>query len=151
MSTSALVDYSLAPRGRGLVGMPDDGVSPREPDEEANLRPAIVCIGPRHLGRECLRNCLAEAIPDHQVVTFASIDEWDRAAIGHREGDMVVLYYDPREAARGGAGRDTLLSRTGPGAHVVLLCDSEDPTEIVERLNEGARGYIPTNVSLKVA
>src|SRR3954451_2513975 len=64
---------------------------------------------------------------------------------------MVVLYYDPRAAARGGAARDTLLSRTGTGANVVLLCDSEDPTEIVERINEGARGYIPTNVSLKVA
>ncbi len=102
--------------------------------------------------RECLRNCLAEAIPDHDVVTFASIDEWERARSGTGTGDLVVLYYDPREAGRGAAQREAALrSRIGPKYQPVLLCDSEDPSEIVERLNEAPRGYIPTNVSLKVA
>ncbi|GJD48581.1 Transcriptional regulatory protein DegU [Methylobacterium crusticola] len=121
---------------------------------EATVRraPAIILVDPRQLVRECFSRCLAEAIPDHEIITFASIDAWDRAGIGHRDGDMVVLYYDPREAVRSGPQREAaLLSRIGPGANVVLLCDSEDPGEIIERLNEGARGYIPTNVSLKVA
>src|SRR4051812_7831417 len=100
------------------------------PESEALRIPTITLIDPRQLVRECLRECLSAAFSDHEVVAFASVDEWDRAAIGHRDGDMVVVYYDPREAARGGAGRDTLLARAGPGANLVLLCDSEDPGEI---------------------
>ncbi|KMO19009.1 LuxR C-terminal-related transcriptional regulator [Methylobacterium platani] len=152
MSTPALVDYGLASRGRRLVEVSETVLEPVEPGEVAGLKPAIAIIEPRQLVRECLRNCLAEAIPDHDVVTFASIDEWERGKVGHRDGDLVVLYYDPREAGRAGAQREAALrSRIGPNTSLVLLCDSEDPGEIVERLNEGARGYIPTNVSLKVA
>lgn len=152
MSTPALVDYGLASRGRRLVEVNELAMDASQPEEEAGLKPAIAIVEPRQLVRECLRNCLAEAIPDHDVVTFASIDEWERGKVGHRDGDLVVLYYDPREAGRGAAQREAALrSRIGPNTSLVLLCDSEDPTEIVERLNEGARGYIPTNVSLKVA
>jgi DNA-binding NarL/FixJ family response regulator len=152
MSTPALVDYGLASRGRRLVEVSETPADAFEPGPEAGLKPAIAIIEPRQLVRECLRNCLAEAIPDHDVVTFASIDEWERGKVGHRDGDLVVLYYDPRDATRGNAQREAALrSRIGPNTSLVLLCDSEDPGEIVERLNEGARGYIPTNVSLKVA
>ncbi|QRE74545.1 response regulator transcription factor [Methylobacterium aquaticum] len=152
MSTSALVDYGLASRGRRPVEVSETAMDAFQPEEETGLKPAIAIIEPRQLVRECLRNCLAEAIPDHDVVTFASIDEWERGKVGHRDGDLVVLYYDPREAGRGAAQREAALrSRIGPNTSLVLLCDSEDPSEIVERLNEGARGYIPTNVSLKVA
>ncbi|AWN46810.1 hypothetical protein DK419_11235 [Methylobacterium terrae] len=151
MSTPALVDYGLASRGRRLVEVNESAMDAFEPAEEVGLKPAIAIIEPRQLVRECLRNCLAEAIPDHDVVTFASIDEWERGAVGHRDGDLVVLYYDPREGGRGAQREAALRARIGPNTSLVLLCDSEDPSEIVERLNEGARGYIPTNVSLKVA
>ncbi|GJD48010.1 hypothetical protein OPKNFCMD_0724 [Methylobacterium crusticola] len=138
--------------GTGQAGTGQAGNAQPAKVDAAPVKPTVVIIEPRQLVRECLSRCLAAAIPDHEIVTYASIDAWDRAGIGHRDGDMVVLYYDPREAVRSGSSREAaLLSRLGPGANVVLLCDSEDPGEIIARLNEGARGYIPTNVSLKVA
>src|SRR4051794_13156562 len=61
------------------------------PESEALRIPTITLIDPRQLVRECLRKCLSSAFSDHEVVTFASIDEWDQAGVGHREGDMVAL------------------------------------------------------------
>ena len=91
MSTPALVDYGLASRGRRLVEVNETPADTFEPGAEAGLKPAIAIIEPRQLLRECLRNCLAEAIPDQDVVTFASIDE----LAGACEVDAVHLLVPP--------------------------------------------------------
>ena len=43
------------------------------------------------------------------------------------------------------------LTREHPQLPVIVMGDSEDPSEVLEILFHGARGYIPTSVSLSVA
>jgi DNA-binding NarL/FixJ family response regulator len=43
------------------------------------------------------------------------------------------------------------LTKEHPQIPVVIMGDSEDPSQILEILSYGARGYIPTSVSLVVA
>ena len=45
----------------------------------------------------------------------------------------------------------TLLAQRQNAVPIILVSDSEDLAHVIYALNEGARGYIPTSVSLEVA
>ncbi len=54
MSTSALVDYGLASRGRRPVEVSETAMDASQPEEAAGLKPAIAIIEPRHwCGNAC--------------------------------------------------------------------------------------------------
>src|SRR4029453_12464137 len=44
-----------------------------------------------------------------------------------------------------------LLSRVANQRPIILLADTEEPSQVVEALQSGTRGYIPTSVSLAIA
>ena len=43
------------------------------------------------------------------------------------------------------------MKRTAPGVPIILLSDAEETSQVVEALECGARGYIPTSASLSIA
>jgi DNA-binding NarL/FixJ family response regulator len=45
----------------------------------------------------------------------------------------------------------SLLNRVANQRPIILLADTEEPSQIVEALQSGTRGYIPTSVSLAIA
>jgi DNA-binding NarL/FixJ family response regulator len=131
----------------------------RGPRELLNLVPAraettpieaaiIVVIEKRALVRECLTRCL-NAAPGHKVVSFPNVDSWLEVC-DEISASLILLCIvnkpnDPetqREISR--------LFRQGNPLPTVLLSDVEDPDQIVDAIDRGARGYIPTSAPLEV-
>lgn len=115
-------------------------------------RSTIVIIEPRQFLRDCFSRCLSVPSLDHDVATFASVEQWDLSSVGHVDGDVVVMYDDSRRHDRGVVSdAEALAARIGPSFSLVLVSDNDDPAAVVALIESGLKGYIPTSVSLKVA
>lgn len=108
----------------------------------------IVLIENRLFVRDCMARALKQRSEFH-VVSFPSVAKWIEA------DDVVaaslILWCisgqnDPRLKQE-----ITLLAQRQKAVPIILVSDLEDLDHIVYALNEGARGYIPTSVSLEVA
>ncbi|MGO4123523.1 LuxR C-terminal-related transcriptional regulator [Inquilinus sp. YAF38] len=113
--------------------------------------PTVAIIDRRALGRETLTQALAGADARFRGRAFVDIGEWELSP--DRDGTSVILL------GCGAAGHDhpplgddlRALVAAHPGIPVVVMGESEDPRHVAEILGQGARGYIPTSVSLSVA
>jgi DNA-binding NarL/FixJ family response regulator len=104
---------------------------------------SIVVIDPRQLIRECLVLALAASYP---VAGFASIAEWPGTSPSC--GNTILLCYGPRVEVRSlmQEGWDGL----DPRVKLVVISDDENAERISGAINDGAKAYIPTNLSLRV-
>lgn len=113
---------------------------------------AVVIIEKRTLFRDCLARCLQMANENRVVLAFASVEEWHEAAMHHPPVAIFIVCIHGLMDAEGKAARDlALLSRANTNMPLVLICDGEDVNHVVGALECGARGYIPTSVTLDVA
>ena len=120
-------------------------------DDPGPVPRTVAIIDRRALGRETLLQALASGNSRFRGRAFADIGEWEMSA--DRSGTSVILLES------GAAGHDhpplgddlRALVAAHPGIPVVVMGDSEDPRHVAEILEQGARGYIPTSVSLNVA
>jgi len=112
----------------------------------------IVVIGQRVLIRDCLVCCLKAANPNCLVLAFALAKDWLQAAERHPVPAMIVLYVQDRKPADHQFDAE-LAALVGNGINnpVVIISDNEDVNHIFTALECGARGYIPTSVTLGVA
>jgi DNA-binding NarL/FixJ family response regulator len=123
----------------------------RTADHPASGRRTVAIIDRRALGRETLTQALAAADARIQSRAFVDIGEWELSP--YRSDTSVILL----EGDAFGRNRSSLedglkaLSAAHPDVPVVVMGESEDPRHIGEILAQGARGYIPTSVSLSVA
>ncbi|WP_246737439.1 response regulator transcription factor [Nordella sp. HKS 07] len=110
----------------------------------------IIVIEKRELLRDCLTRCLVSALGP-SVVSFPSAKRWTEV-MGDAPGGVVVL-------SIGGKSRDpdsierelAILRRFANHLPIIVLADAEEPSQIVDALQRGVRGYIPTSVSLAIA
>lgn len=112
---------------------------------------AIVVIEQRLLIRDCLVKCLRDLDLGCPVLAFSSISEWLETAAQYVP--ILILYsLQPQNADNSEIDQNlSLLNGNKAGAPVVILSDSEDTGRVVSALKCGARGYIPTSVTLNVA
>ena len=112
---------------------------------------AIVVIDGRLLIRDCLVKCLREIDPGCNVLAYASVTEWLESSA--QSIPILILFSleshnsDDSEVQQ----NLSLLNQNNAGAPVVIISDSEDTSRVVSILKSGARGYIPTSVTLNVA
>lgn len=109
----------------------------------------IVLIEKRILIRECIAQCLRFST-EFNVVAFSTAEDWLKVA-DKVPASLVVLCI-------AGKGKDpsierdvALLSHLERAIPTVLLSDSEDLDQILSALEQGARGVIPTSLSLNIA
>lgn len=114
-------------------------------------RPSLIAIDHRNVFRDCLCICLNRIFSGDKILSFLSVDDLFKSDFNLIEGDLIILYCDIRETLQKKAARDELLSRVGHGINVVLICEGDDIRDVMGCLENGARGYIPTSVSLQVA
>jgi DNA-binding NarL/FixJ family response regulator len=108
----------------------------------------IVVIEKRVLIRECLTRCL-RTVSGHAVLSFPDIDSW----IAVRDGipaSLLMLCIAGKPNAPETHGEISRLSQRSNSLPMILLSDEENPDQIADAIGRGARGYIPTSVSLDV-
>lgn len=108
----------------------------------------IVIIEPRALNRECLARCLG-AISGHQVVSFATVDDWLKVSEA-TSPSLIVLGIAGEPIDAESRQQIARIIETANRSPVVILSDIEDPEQIVETLHFGVQGYIPTSLPLDV-
>jgi DNA-binding NarL/FixJ family response regulator len=110
----------------------------------------IIVIEKRALVRECLTTCLKSALGP-AIISFLDVDSWIEV-MEQTSPCLVVLSTGGQDGDAKSVHRDiTLLGRVASHLPIILLADAEDPDEIINALRHGAKGYIPTSASLKIA
>lgn len=124
---------------------------PRGADGPVRGLVKVAIIDRRVLGRETLTQALASADGRFQSRAFADIDEWELSP-DQSDTSLILLECGAVSGDRPSL-QDELsgLVSAHPDIPVVVIGEDEDPGHITEILAQGARGYIPTSVSLNVA
>ncbi len=112
----------------------------------------IVVIESRVLIRDCISQSIAHIVGEQNVHACADIDQWI-AVKDKQSRPSLILYCIGR---RGKLEDETLakFARMGDAdllSRIVLVSDGEDADGILDALEQGIRGYIPTSVPLEVA
>jgi DNA-binding NarL/FixJ family response regulator len=112
----------------------------------------IVIIDKRVLFRECLVRCLQATDSNTVVLAFGSVADWSKVVGQHAGAMAVILCKQSTTHLDTEMARDlAVLSRAGPDTPIVLVSDAEDVDHILVALQSGARGYIPTSLTLDIA
>lgn len=150
--------YETSDDRGSIVGADGDrrfGSAGEKASPPARLHPAqttIVLIDPRYLTRECISNWLTLRGSDLQVHAHSSVPEAIDFHADPAPRDAVVLYNIGPASASDPDVADHIaqLSEAMPTVPVSLISDREDTAAIVEALDQGVRGYVPTSISASV-
>jgi DNA-binding NarL/FixJ family response regulator len=108
---------------------------------------SIVLIDRRPLTRQCLSRWLQDGSPDLRVVSVASPAELLDASRSLSDPHIISFSIGAASVKNPDVlGRMTLLRRHMSRIPLVLLSDSDDVDDIVEAIEHGVRGYIPTSL-----
>ena len=145
MSASSAFHQGVNPSGLFTLNQTEGGAEP-----SVDVNSSIIVIEKRALVRECLTRCLVSALGP-LVVSFPSVKRWTEAT-GDTPGGVVVLSIGGKSRPPDSIERELdLLRRFANHLPIIVLADAEEPSQIVDALQRGARGYIPTSVSLAIA
>jgi DNA-binding NarL/FixJ family response regulator len=102
------------------------------------------------LVRECFSTCLRTRGIDMNVAAFASMGDWIVERDLHPPVSVVVFNIGGRKAADGVAEEISQLVADFKPVPVVVLADTDDLNQVVKVLECGARGHVPSSVSIDV-
>ena len=108
----------------------------------------LVIINRNVLGRDCLIRALSEDFP--KVSAFESVDAFLAAVEVASQSAMALVCIGSRRLDDK-ALRADLQRLNAEGVKFAVMADQEHSDQVMEALAAGARGYIPTNLSLDVA
>lgn len=109
----------------------------------------IVVIDSRSLVRECFARSL-RAVTDAQIISFPTVEGWLEVADKFSPSVMVLcLTGKPRDPIS--QRQLALVAQGSSRVPTIVVGEAEEPDQIVEMLERGARGYIPTSMSLAIA
>ncbi|KAA0968120.1 response regulator transcription factor [Aureimonas fodinaquatilis] len=115
-------------------------------------RTHVVIIDSRQLERQCLASSLSAQSPDLEIVSFSNLDAWRQAKSRHPETAVILLHIGNRKITDFGIAADIsrVVSEASP-VPVIVIADTEEMQQIVKALECGAKGFIPTTVTIGVA
>ena len=121
----------------------------KEPEFQSGKQSDIVVIERRALLRDCIARSLAVA-SNLVVLGVPTIKDWQELSNKEKASIVVVCkigrQLDPETKEEIAA----ICLPPGPPT-VIVLSDNEESNHIVEALDQGARGYLPMNMSVDVA
>ena len=120
------------------------------PDAPRQYR--IALIDDRQLVAESFALSFQVRRPQDLVACYSNVIDWI-ASTDHDGEDTLVLMSIGRHTVKDPqiTSALTALKEARPGVAVVVMGDDDNAGPILDALDLGARGYIPTNVSLDVA
>ncbi|HLO74960.1 MAG TPA: response regulator transcription factor [Magnetospirillum sp.] len=121
-------------------------------DDTAMPQTTVLLLDRRALNRECLSNWLAVRKPGLGVVAHASVREAASQGVTLQPHNAVVLYSVGAAAPSDPEVTEEIaqIEETFPAVPIFLISDSEEISQIVEALDLGVRGYIPTSIGISV-
>ena len=108
----------------------------------------IIVIERRTLLRECLSRAL-RPLSGQRVLSFPSVGDW--LDVSKDVSASVVILSVGKSSIEEIQSEMGLLTQRPECPPLVIFSDAEAPGEIVTALHKGARGFIPTSISLGVA
>lgn len=110
---------------------------------------AAVVIERRPLVRDCLKRCLRAGV-FQTVHAYATVEDW-LAVADKGPVSLIILSIGGKLRDLGPRSELALLPEISGRAPTVVMSDFEELEQIVNVLDMGARGYIPTSLSWDVA
>ena len=112
---------------------------------------ALVILDNRALDRQCLAQCMAAHKADMLILAFGSIEEWKQKRDEYPPLSAILLNVGGKKIEEPAVAEEirSLSSEFG-STPVIVLADTDDFAQIVKALEYGAKGYIPTSVSISV-
>jgi len=129
----------------------DSGRSEDDLSEDSNTKDSISIIDENAFARDCLARCLCDIERDCAILTFAGVDEWQRFDRGVG-GSIVLLCAVGATATENVLHRDLArMKMIDPQSRFIIMSDSENPDQMLDAIEHGASGYIPSSINLDVA
>ncbi|HZB93346.1 MAG TPA: response regulator transcription factor [Stellaceae bacterium] len=129
-----------------------DTIFPGSANGNGSGATAVACtlaiVDHSRLRRECLRLALSQHSPQWRIADWPSASELLRSLGASESVDLVIIGAATAEhvdLAQLEAVRDAL-----PSAPAVIIAENANPHRARQILNAGARGFLPTSLSLKV-
>ena len=110
---------------------------------------AVVVIEERALIRDCLVHCLSSQI-DLDVAAVESVEAW-RELSKTRSAALFIICLPPHRDRDEYHQEFQQLLQLSSDVPTIVLSDGDEPRVILEAIERGAKGYIPTSMSLAVA
>ncbi|WP_245462958.1 hypothetical protein [Mesorhizobium sp. M7D.F.Ca.US.005.01.1.1] len=128
-------------------------IDPDSPPPSIAADIEIAIVDDRPLMCDCLARGLTVFEPAFRFQHFSSIEAFDAASLDETQRISTVLMcvmWSNSEADHHLA-RIAHLKATRPSVNAIILADIENLDDILKAIEKGARGYVPTSVSLQVA
>jgi DNA-binding NarL/FixJ family response regulator len=112
----------------------------------------IVLIDDKNFIRECVARCLLSTHEGSSVAMFATIADCAQADIDFAK--VAFVLYNIHHRPPSDPAVEGTLERLGEmfaAVPIILLSDSEDGDRVLEALERGVRGYIPTSATIEIA
>jgi DNA-binding NarL/FixJ family response regulator len=117
------------------------------PGRQAGKGVSIVLIERRPLTRQCLSRWLQDGLPDLHVVSVGSPVDLLDASRSLSDPHIIIFSIGAASLKDPDVlGKMTLLRRHMSRTPLVLLSDRDDVEDIIEAMEHGVRGYIPTSL-----
>jgi DNA-binding NarL/FixJ family response regulator len=124
--------------------------SERFPEKISPTDKAIMILDLRSLDGQCLARCFASQKTDMEFVAVTSVTEW-RSVADDASPLAAILLNIGGKCADDPVVADQVRSLSAEfQVPVILLADSVDLLQIIKALEYGAKGYIPSSVSIDV-
>jgi DNA-binding NarL/FixJ family response regulator len=130
-----------------------DGGTGCDPQDRANACAGSACrriaiVDPSRLRRDCLKRALGSQARRWRVTDVAAATELARL-IGQGDHFAVILLGGPTCSQISLTELDLLLT-AAPGTPILVAAECDDRYRALAFLRAGARGFLPTNLSLRV-
>ena len=111
---------------------------------------SLLIIDDRALDRQCLAYCISAHKMDMDVLAFGSINEWERKRHDYPPLAAILLNVGGKKIAEPAVAEEIRRLSSSLEAPIIVLADTDELSQIMKALECGAKGYIPSSVSIDV-
>ena len=111
---------------------------------------SLLIIDDRALDRQCLAYCISAHKMDMDVLAFGSINEWERKRHDYPPLAAILLNVGGKKIAEPSVAEEIRRLSSALEAPIIVLADTDELSQIMKALECGAKGYIPSSVSIDV-
>lgn len=120
-------------------------------EKDAGVEAPILFVEPRKLVRQCFEERIRHSPLAGRIVAIPDVAEWLRMD-GQPLPAAVFMYLPVTANVRSEIENTTaVFSESGSVPPIIIVADNEDPTHVLDALDAGAKGYVPSSVTFEVA